>query len=65
MDGTEKPGKPARNPKELFDGALDLARNNRHEEALTMLEAAIADDHSFVKAHLLKASLLQPGRLRI
>lgn len=58
MDGTEQSGKPARNPKELFDGALDLARNNRHEEALTMLEAAIADDHSFLKAHLLKASLL-------
>ncbi len=58
MNGAEQPGKPTRSPKELFDGALELARSNRHEEALALLEAAIAVDHSFVKAYLLKASLL-------
>lgn len=50
--------KPPCDPKELFDRALELARSNRHEEALALLEAAIAVDHHFVKAHLLKASLL-------
>lgn len=51
-------GQTASDPKELFDAALDLARNNRHEEAIALLETAITGDRSFVKAHLLKASLL-------
>lgn len=45
-------------PRELFDAALELARNNRQEEALVAVENALAAEPSFVKAHLLKASLL-------
>lgn len=49
------------NLRELFDTALELARDHAHEKALALLENVIAGDRSFVKAHLLKASLLLDG----
>lgn len=45
-------------PRELFDQALALARDNRHEEALDLLETILGQERSFIKAHGLKASLL-------
>lgn len=45
-------------PRELFDQALALARDNRHDEALDLLETILGQERSFIKAHSLKASLL-------
>ena len=42
----------------LFDEALQLARTERGDEALTLLDKLIAEIPSLVKAHSLKASVL-------
>jgi chemotaxis protein methyltransferase CheR len=44
--------------RELFDRALELARTSQPDRALELLDAVIAREESFVKAHTLKASLL-------
>lgn len=45
-------------PRTSFDSALEKARNNKHDDALELLETIIGNDQGFVKAHGLKASLL-------
>jgi len=55
---TPKTEPGAADPKRQFDLALAKARENRHDEALEILEAIISADRSFVQAHGLKASLL-------
>jgi len=42
----------------LFDDALELARNNRPDAAIELLDSLIRRDGSFVKAHSLKGSIL-------
>ena len=42
----------------LFDDALGLARNNRPDAALELLDTLIGRDGAFVKAHSLKGSIL-------
>ena len=44
--------------RKRFDEAIELARSNQHEKALTVLDAIIELDGSFGKAHCLKGSLL-------
>lgn len=41
-----------------FDAALELAHNLQHDKALNLLDAIIAQDGYFEKAHCLKGSLL-------
>ncbi|MBI2355358.1 MAG: tetratricopeptide repeat protein [Deltaproteobacteria bacterium] len=42
----------------LFDDALGLARNNRPDAAIELLDTVIGRDGTFVKAHSLKGSIL-------
>lgn len=49
------------NVKALFDKAMELARSDRSEEALAILDAITVQDDAFVKAHALKGSLLLSG----
>ncbi len=56
----ERPVPPAVVPgiHALFDDALELARTNRPDAAIELLETLIERDGSFVKAHALKGSIL-------
>lgn len=45
-------------PQDRFALALEKVRMNQHDQALDLLEAALGDARSLVKAHGLKASLL-------
>ena len=44
--------------RERFDAAIELAHNKQHDRALEILDAIIALDSTFEKAHSLKGSLL-------
>ena len=44
--------------RELFDRALNFARNHQETEALAILDELIDQDGKFIKAHTLKGSLL-------
>ncbi|WP_160295220.1 protein-glutamate O-methyltransferase CheR [Geobacter sp. OR-1] len=47
----------SRDPKSLFDDALELAISRRMDDALALLDAIIEQDGSFIKAHSLKGSI--------
>lgn len=53
-----QPSTPVRMSGALFDEALELARSDRGDDALTILEALIAEQPSFIKAQSLKACVL-------